>query len=240
MTVAFLGLGGTGKNLGGVGSMVRVTIDAELKKKCPRVALGCVTAAVETGGTPAALDGELLAQVEKILKLPDPRAGLKSAPIMATRGAYRALGKDPARYRGSAEALWRRVISGKGLPRVNAVVDVINLVSVESRLPIGLYDLAHVSGDIVLRAGRAGETYKGIGKYDLNLEGLPLFADASGPHGSATSDSERTMVTAATKNVLGIIVGFAGAEELEKWCQRIKELLERDARGRDIEFAVVR
>jgi len=44
-------------------------------------------------------------------------------------------------------------------------------------LPVGLYDLGHVVGEIVFRAGRAGETYKGIGKYDLNLEGLPLFAD---------------------------------------------------------------
>ena len=47
----------------------------------------------------------------------------------------------------------------------------------------------------MFRAGRAGETYKGIGKYDLNLEGLPVFCDAVGPHGSPTSDSERTMVT---------------------------------------------
>jgi DNA/RNA-binding domain of Phe-tRNA-synthetase-like protein len=219
---------------------LQVTIDETLKKKCPRVALGCVTAAVEARATPAGLDAELLAQVDKNLKLPDPRAVLESPAVSATRAAYRALGKDPARYRGSAEALWRRVIAGKGLPRINAVVDVINLVSVESRLPIGLYDLAHVSGDVVFRAGRAGETYKGIGKYDLNLEGLPLFADEIGPHGSATSDSERTMVTAGTKNVLAIIVGFAGVEGLEKWCQRMKELLERDAKGRDVEIAITR
>jgi DNA/RNA-binding domain of Phe-tRNA-synthetase-like protein len=219
--------------------MKNVTIDVELKKKCPRVALGCVTATVEAGETPAALDAELLAQVEKIMKLADPRAVLESPAISATRAAYRALGKDPARYRGSAEALWRRVIAGKGLPRINAVVDAINLVSVESRLPIGLYDLAQVSGEMVFRAGRAGETYKGIGKYELNLEGLPLFADAIGPHGSATSDSERTMVTAATKSVMAIIVGFGGAEGLEKWCQRMKELLERDAKGSGCETIVV-
>src|SRR5207247_7790201 len=106
--------------------------------------------------------------------------------------------------------LLRRVVAGKGLPQINAVVDVINLVSVESRLPIGLYDLEHIVGDIVFRAGREGETYKGIGKYDLNLEGLPLFADTGGPHGSATSDSERTMVTGATKQVLAVLISFSG------------------------------
>ena len=219
--------------------MTTVTIDAALKAKCPRVALGCVRAEVLTGDTPEALDAQLRACEEKILKLPEPRAVLNSSVMEATRKGYKALGKDPARYRGSAEALLRRVIAGKGLPRINAVVDVINLVSMESRLPIGLYDLAHVSGDIVFRAGRTGESYKGIGKYDLNLEGLPLFADAIGPHGSATSDSERTMVTNATKHILAIIVGFAGAEALEKWCQRMMELLTQHASGQEGEIQLV-
>src|SRR5438046_4113349 len=116
--------------------------------------------------------------------LPFPRGVVESMQVETTRAAYKALGKDPSRYRGSAEALLRRMVAGKGLPEINAVVDVINLVSVESRLPVGLYDLGHVGGEIVFRAGRAGETYKGIGKYDLNLEGLPLFADTVGPHGS--------------------------------------------------------
>jgi DNA/RNA-binding domain of Phe-tRNA-synthetase-like protein len=172
---------------------------------------------------------------EKILKLPEPKAVLEAPAILATRAAYKALGKDPARYRGSAEALLRRVIAGKGLPRINNVVDVINLVSVESRLPVGLYDLAHVEGDILFRAGRAGETYKGIGKYDLNLEGLPVFCDAAGPHGSPTSDSERTMVTLATNKVVAIIISFGGADGLERWAQRMSELLKQYASGGAVE-----
>jgi len=131
------------------------------------------------------------------------------------------------------------VIAGKGLPRINNVVDVINLVSVDSRLPVGLYDLAQAQGDIVFRAGRAGETYKGIGKYDLNLEGLPVFCDAVGPHGSPTSDSERTMVTLATKKVVAIIVSFGGAEGLERWAGRMSELLKQYAVGRDIEIQII-
>ncbi len=102
-------------------------------------------------------------------------------------------------------------------------------------MSIGLYDLAHVQGDIVFRAGRAGETYKGIGKYDLNLEGLPVFCDALGPHGSPTSDSERTMVTSETKQVLAIIISFGGKEGLERWTQRMSELFQRFASGVSLE-----
>ncbi len=218
---------------------MKVTIDPKLKTKCPRTALGCVTARVEAGASPAALLEEMKARETEIQKLPFPRGVLEAPQIEVTRKAYKALGKDPARYRGSAEALLRRVVAGKGLPQINAVVDVINLVSVESRLPVGLYDLAHVTGEIVFRAGRAGETYKGIGKYDLNLEGLPLFADTAGPHGSATSDSERTMVTAATKEVLAVIVSFGGTEGLDRWAQRMSALLMRHAAGQDVEIQII-
>jgi DNA/RNA-binding domain of Phe-tRNA-synthetase-like protein len=218
--------------------MAKVSIDGELKGKCPRVALACVTAEVETGATPEGLDQELRSCEESLMKLPEPKAVLESAAILATRTAYKALGKDPARYRGSAEALLRRVIAGKGLPRINNVVDVINLVSFESRLPVGLYDLAHAQGDIVFRAGRVEETYKGIGKYDLNLEGLPVFCDAVGPHGSPTSDSERTMVTLGTKQVIAIIISFGGAETLPRWGQQMTELLRKHASGKNIQLEI--
>jgi len=218
---------------------MNVTIEPKLKAKCPRTALGCVTARVEAGASPVALLEEMKKREDEIQKLPFPRGVLESAQVETTRKAYKALGKDPARYRGSAEALLRRVVAGKGLPQINAVVDVINLVSVESRLPIGLYDLAHVTGEIIFRAGRAGETYKGIGKYDLNLEGLPIFCDAAGPHGSPTSDSERTMVTAATKQVLAIIVSFSGTEGLERWAQRMAALLTQHAAGQNVEIQII-
>jgi DNA/RNA-binding domain of Phe-tRNA-synthetase-like protein len=222
-----------------LGRMPRLTIDPDLKRKCPRAALGCVTAQVTTVETNAGLHEELKLREGEILKLPEPRALLESPKILATRAGYKALGKDPARYRGSAEALLRRILSGKGFPQISTVVDIVNLVSVESRLPIGLYDLDHVRGDILFRAGRAGETYKGIGKYELNLEGLPVFCDEAGPHGSPTSDSERTMVTSSTQNVLAILIAFGGADGLGTAAQLLSELLQKYAEGRDVYFEVI-
>jgi len=219
--------------------MTEVKIARELKAKCPNVALGCLQAEVATGATRAGLDELLRACEERIAKLSEPRAILEAAAITATRAGYKALGKDPARYRGSAEALLRRLIAGKGMPRINNVVDVINLVSVESRLPVGLYDLAHVEGPVEFRAGSAGETYKGIGKYDLNLEGLPVFADAKGPHGSPTSDSERTMVTEATNRVLAIIVSLGGASSLDSAAKRMAELLQNFCDATNVEYKIV-
>ena len=201
--------------------------------------MGWLTARVKTGPSPEELLGEMKARALEIERLPFPRSVLESPQIEMTRRAYKALGKDPARYRGSAEALLRRVVAGKGLPQINAVVDIINLVSLESRLPVGLYDTAHVRGVVVFRAGRAGESYKGIGKYDLNLEGLPLFADDQGPHGSATSDSERTMVTSKTEGILAVIVSFGGAEGLDRWTQRMSTLLSQYASAQKVETRIL-
>jgi DNA/RNA-binding domain of Phe-tRNA-synthetase-like protein len=218
---------------------MKFSIDPGLKKKCPSLALGCVAARVRTADSPLELLGEMDLCEAGILKKADPRAILEAPAISATRAGYRALGKDPARYRGSAEALLRRIISGKHFPGINCVVDIINLVSVESRLPIGLYDLEKVRGDIVFRVGRSGETYKGIGKFDLNLEDLPVFCDAAGPHGSPTSDSERTMVTSSTERVAAILISFGGPQPLEVWCRRTTGLMERYAEGRELRTEVV-
>src|SRR5437879_7551949 len=87
---------------------MRVTIDDALTKKCPRVALGCVFAEVAAPNSPAGLVAELNACEQAILGLPEPRSVLESAQILATRAAYKALGKDPSRYRGSAEPMVRR------------------------------------------------------------------------------------------------------------------------------------
>ena len=220
-------------------SMPNLAIDPALQSKCPRIALGLLTAHVTTLDTPPALLDEMKSVEAEILKLPEPRAVLESSEILATRAGYKALGKDPARYRGAAEALLRRILSGKRLPQINGVVDIINLVSVESRLPIGLYDLAHLRGDIVFRPGQPGETYKGIGKYDLNLEDLPVFSDQLGPHGSATSDSERTMVTTGTTEIAAILISFGGRDGLQPAADRMTSLLQQHAGGRDIRFAII-
>ena len=76
-----------------------------------------------------------------------------------SRAAYKAFGKDPSRYRVSSEALIRRIGQGKGLYEVNTVVDVNNLISIESGFSVGSYDVSQISEELVFRIGQKGETY---------------------------------------------------------------------------------
>ena len=64
--------------------------------------------------------------------------------IAAWREAYRAFGAKPQRTRNSLEALTRR--ADKGLPRVNALTDIYNAISVLHQIPLGGEDFALYAG----------------------------------------------------------------------------------------------
>jgi DNA/RNA-binding domain of Phe-tRNA-synthetase-like protein len=123
----------------------------------------------------------------------------------AVRAMYKRVGIDPTKTRPSSEALLRRVRKGDGLPRINSMVDVCNWCSLEFQLPYGLYDFAHVEGDVEMRRGRTGESYAGIRKDDVHVDGRICLADARGPFGNPTSDSSRTMVTPSTTRALVVV-----------------------------------
>ena len=149
------------------------------------------------------LDGPL-AHVEAAVRANPPEA------MAAVRTMYKRVGIDPTKRRPSSEALLRRVCKGGSLPRINSMVDVCNWCSLEFQLPYGLYDAAHIEGDVVLRLGAEGESYPGIRKDEVHVGGRITLADRRGPFGNPTSDSARTMVTTATMQ--GLVIVFAPRE----------------------------
>jgi len=216
-----------------------ISIRPALKALVPNLVLGCISASVVVEKHNEALWQEIDQHLAHLIATIKPEQINTVQQIAAMRSAYKALGKDPSRYRGSAEALLRRVLSGKGLYQINGVVDINNLVSLESLGPAGAYDLEKITPLIELRIGAAGESYKGIGKDLINIESLPVFADAAGPFGSPTSDSERAMVTLETQKVLMVVFSFTGAHGLERWVSRASELLRRYCGAEEIETSVV-
>ena len=219
--------------------LTEISIHPALKALAPDLVLGCISARVSVEKHNEALWREIGQHLTHLSSTSKPEQINSIPQIAAMRSAYKALGKDPSRYRGSAEALLRRVLSGKGLYQINSVVDINNLVSLESLNPTGTYDLEKIAPPVELRIGAAGESYKGIGKDLINIESLPVFADAVGPFGSPTSDSERAMVSLETKKVLMVVFSFAGPEELEHWMSRATELLRRYCGGEGIETSLV-
>lgn len=220
--------------------MPEITVGEDFARAGVAVRLGCVTAAITVGDA----DTGLIAALEEAAATRtaglDGHAVAEVPEIAATRRAYKALGKDPARYRPSAEALMRRLVQGKGLFHINNVVDVNNLVSLETGYSIGAYDRDRLAPPVVFRSGREGESYAAIGRGPINLAGLPLFADAEGAFGSPTSDSERTMITGQTTHLLMVLIGFeASAEAMQAAVETAVERLRRFCAARHVETAIV-
>jgi DNA/RNA-binding domain of Phe-tRNA-synthetase-like protein len=210
---------------------MEITIDTQLKAAAQRLAIGVILAPVEVTKHEPSLWSEIDIRIGAILASIRLEAVCDLPQIKAIRDAYRSLGKDPSRYRASQEALFRRILQGKGLFRINTVVDINNLVSLESVHSVGSYDFSQLNFPITFRIGQKGEVYKAIGKESINLEGLPILADANGPFGSPTSDSERAMITTSTREVMMLIIAFSGSDGLHTHNHRAAQLLSRFAKA---------
>ena len=204
--------------------MYSIQIDPALYETYPEIRLGCLTFDAQVRPS----DPEFWAYLNNTV-LPVIRQNIEGKEwsqipgIRGSRAAYKAFGRNPGRYRVSSEALLRRVRRDDELYHINSVVDVNNLISVESGLSVGSYNLDDINGPIVLRKAAAGEGYQGIGKDFLDLENLLVLSDQAGIFGSSMSDSTRAMVTEATTRVLVVIYCLEDAIDLDALLNRAKD-----------------
>lgn len=219
--------------------MVNISISEKIKFLCPKLRLGCIEANVVVSDSDESLSlaiNELIAKINQKLLIDD----ISRLPVIsASRQAYKACGKDPARYRLSAEALLRRVVSGKGLYKINNVVDQLNFVSISSGFSIGGYDAGQIQGDVVFGIGSGNEPYQGIGRGELNIEGLPVFRDDLGAFGTPTSDSQRTAVTANTSRFLMVLIDFESDSSLEETMTMSSNLMRDHCCSANFEIKII-
>ena len=125
---------------------------------------------------------------------------LKMAPVTPVVGAFPCpvgvsldFGSTPSLCPGFALRLVRGVKNGPspdwlqrrliaiGLRPINALVDITNYITYDRARPLHVFDAAKVTGDLVVRRGRAGETLTALDGKTYNLdEGMCVIADARG------------------------------------------------------------
>ena len=216
---------------------INIVVSDELKQAWPRFQGAAVFANVRN----SAYNEQLWKRIDELTDLYRSRYttdSIKDMPsIQATRQAYKKCGKDPSRYRPSSEALCRRILRGIPLYQIDTLVDLINLASINCGHSIGGFDLDKIQGDeLVLGIGKAGEPYEGIGRGELNIEGMPVYRDAVGGVGTPTSDNERTKITAGTTRLLTIMNAYSGKEGLEDAVDFMVGLMKEFAEATDIEI----
>ena len=213
----------------------KLTIDKKMKELWPAVRVGCLQYKAVVEKKNEEMWKYLRKDIIKKTKDLIFDYGVNEIPnIKESRAAYKVFGKDPSRYRVSSEALIRRIGQGKGLYEINTIVDVNNLISIETGFSVGSYDASSIEDELIFRIGEEGEVYKGIGKEEIKIDRLPILADRRGAIGSSTSDSERAMITEDTKEILTLIYSFSDNHDLEQALESGKIYLEQYARAQDI------
>lgn len=219
---------------------MNIVIDDPILAAAPGYRVLLIEADVVNVPTPEALRDEILraeADLRESFEIPDIA---RRPAIAATRAAYKALGKEPNRYRPSAEALARRVLKGLDLYRIDALVDIINLVSLRTGISIGGFDADKIAGDtLTLGVGREGEPFDAIGRGQLNIACLPVFRDSVGPIGTPTSDNERTKLTLATRRLLATVNLYDPDSDPAAVAAMLSDLLSRYASAGAITAAII-
>ncbi len=217
-----------------------VEISTRIREACPQLALAVLACNVQNNETSSAFWLEMEAEIEQIKTTYSLEEINKRPEIAATRKVYKTLGKDPNRYRPSAEALCRRIIREIPIYKVSTLVDIINLVSIRSGFSIGGFDAEKIQGAIRLNVGTTEDEFEAIGRGKLNVEGLPLYRDEVGGIGTPISDNERTKITDTTTKLLMVINGYSGENGLQEAIDLSTSLLNKYAELTSQELTLIR
>ena len=142
---------------------------------------------------------------------------LREHPLFrAYRDFFWRVGVDPTKTRPAAEALIRRVLRGRLIPKINTLVDAYNLASIDTAVALAAFDDDGLRGELLMREAETGEEFLGIGmERPVVLQGgEAVVADgekliAIYPY----RDAEACKITERTGNVLMLICGVSNIDD---------------------------
>lgn len=219
---------------------MKILFSDRIKEAAPGFKMILVEADVINSPTPDLLWEEIREYAATLRKNTPVEMINKRPAIAATRAAYKKCGKDPNRYRPSCEAMSRRLVKGLDLYRIDALVDLVNLLSLKSGYSIGGFDAGKIAGDtLTLGVGENGEDFEGIGRGPLNIEGLPVYRDAVGGIGTPTSDNERTKMDMSTRRIILTINIYGEEMTVDDTIALTDRLLRQYASASNITFKTI-
>jgi len=216
-------------------------LDLDPDLDLPDLIVGVVAASgVRPGPSPDPLREELEAVVARVAAADEhPAAPRKKA----VRDVLRTRGYKPA-GRGKPASEYLAAMARKGdFPVIDVLVEINNLVSLESGLPISVIDVGKFEHGAMLRFGEQGErfVFNPAGQ-EIDLKGLLVVCDGAVPRGTPIKDSMATKVGPDTDAVLAVIYGSRAtvdAAEMERHGRRFAELLVTHAAADEPSVAVL-
>lgn len=136
--------------------------------------------------------------------LPAPADHVKAA----VRDLLREGGYKPSGRSKPASEYLAAAFEKAAFPRINALVDACNVVSLHSALPISLVDLDRVTPPLALRVAPPGTSYLfNPSGQTIDAGGLLALYDAEGPTATPVKDAQRTKTHDDTTSAVVIVWG---------------------------------
>ena len=177
------------------------------------------------GDTPTPPETLALLSLAAQAPLKSDDAVREAVRVMLRYGGFKPAGRS----KPASEYLIRAVTDGV-LSSINAAVDVCNIISLHSGLPISVVDLAKAKSPFRVAVASAGSAYVfNASGQSIDLGGLLCLFDAEGPCANAIKDAQRTKTDAHTTQTLTLICGTTAlpgrTAQAETWYRQLLEKL---------------
>lgn len=137
---------------------------------------------------------------------------IKEDPVLkGFRELHESFGVSNRKNRSAPENLLEFVLKRGSLPQVNLLVDIYNLVSVQSKLALGAHDADHIGGNVTLRLTDGTEHFHPISYPDAKPVAAHEYSYIDDDNEVIcrleVRQCEKTKVTPETKNLFYIVQG---------------------------------
>jgi DNA/RNA-binding domain of Phe-tRNA-synthetase-like protein len=198
---------------------VGVHVSPEVAERWPDYSVAVVIAEGVRNGPSDEASERLLASAEQAARESGLERAADDPRIAAWRAVFSEFGSKPSRYPCSAESLLARVLKGDELPRINALVDTYNAVSLKHVIPVGGEDLDQLVGDLRLVRAEDGEV---VWRDDVGVTCRRWN----------WRQEPRTRLTEATRNAFFVVDSLPPHDPLDAAVQELVGYLE--ARGASV------
>ncbi|KOY82290.1 hypothetical protein I6G82_00135 [Lysinibacillus macroides] len=184
---------------------MKISINQSLLTKHPELKIGIIHyTKIVVAESPQMIKGRMQLYQENLFIEMQDQPVTQREGIAEWRQLWKKFGADPNRYRHSAESLMRRVSKQNYLTPFHSGVDLNNFFSLQYEIPIGLYDIAQLKGNVEIALGDEEVGYEGLNSRFNSLKNILYSHDEIGAFGSPFVDSKRTAVSEDTTEALHI------------------------------------
>ena len=127
--------------------------------------------------------------------------------IQAWRRSFSKMGLKPTQYRCASEALLRRFRQEGSLPRLHPLVDLCNAISIAFAIPVAVFDLSKILGDLEVRHANGSESYLTFsGEVEHPEPREVIFADAAGQAHARRWTNRQSGLSAVREDTRSVLI----------------------------------